>query len=121
MAVSSKEIETLWKRYSDEGSKKGVSVAEFFESNGVPYHTFEKWYRRKFQQPDIVECTVVGGPSSEMRQQPSREATSNEISKSPAVSYVCINLSNGVKIEHRKMSYPELLCFISKLEGLCSL
>lgn len=86
MAVSSKEIETLWKRYSEEGSKKGISVAEFFESNGVPYYTFEKWYKRKFQQPDIVECTVVGGPSSERKQQPSRESAANEISKSPAVS-----------------------------------
>ena len=44
MAVSSKDIETLWKRYSDEYVKKGISVAKFFESNGVPYHTFEKWY-----------------------------------------------------------------------------
>lgn len=121
MAVSSKEIETLWKRYSDEGSKKGISVAEFFESNGVPYHTFEKWYKRKFQQPEIVDCTVVGSPSSERKQQSPRDCVPNETSKSPAVSYVCINLSNGVKIEHRKMSYPELLCFISKLEGLCSL
>ena len=121
MAVSSKEIETLWKRYSDEGSKKGISVAEFFESNGIPYHTFEKWYKRKFQQPNIVECTIVGSSPPETKQQASMEGTANEIPKSPAVSYVCINLSNGVKIEHRKMSYPELLCFISKLEGLCSL
>ena len=121
MAVSSKDIEILWKRYSEEGCKKGISVAEFFESNGVPYHAFEKWYKRKFQQPDIVECTVVGSPCSEMKQQLSREVVSNDVQKSPTVSYVCINLSNGVKIEHRKLSYPDLLCFISKLEGLCSL
>ena len=43
MAVNSKDIETLWKRYSEEGVKKGYSVAQYFESNGVPYHTFEKW------------------------------------------------------------------------------
>ena len=36
MAVSSKDIETLWKRYSSEASKRGVSVTQFFESNGVP-------------------------------------------------------------------------------------
>ena len=42
MAVSSKDIETLWQRYSDEAVKRGVSVAQFFESNGVPYRTFEK-------------------------------------------------------------------------------
>jgi len=44
MAVSSKDIETLWKRYQEDGSKRGISVAKFFESNGIPYHTFEKWY-----------------------------------------------------------------------------
>ena len=44
MAVNSKDIETLWKQYSEEGTKQGISVAQFFESNGVPYHTFEKWY-----------------------------------------------------------------------------
>jgi hypothetical protein len=38
MAVNSKDIETLWKQYSEEGVNKGISVAQFFESNGVPYH-----------------------------------------------------------------------------------
>ncbi len=44
MAVSSKDIETLWKRYSEEGANQKISVVQFFESNGVPYHAFEKWY-----------------------------------------------------------------------------
>ena len=35
MAVNSKDIETLWKQYSEQGINKGVSVAQFFESNGV--------------------------------------------------------------------------------------
>ena len=46
MAVSSKDIETLLKRYSSEASNRGVSVTQFFESNGVPYHVFEKWYKK---------------------------------------------------------------------------
>ena len=44
MTISSKDIEILWKRYSEEGSKRGISVTQYFESNGVPYHVFEKWY-----------------------------------------------------------------------------
>ncbi|MBR3081124.1 MAG: hypothetical protein IKH01_15155 [Prevotella sp.] len=32
MAVNSKDIETLWKQYSEEGVKKGISVVQFFES-----------------------------------------------------------------------------------------
>lgn len=44
MAVNSKYNEALWKQYSEEGVNKGISVAQFFESNGVSYRTFEKWY-----------------------------------------------------------------------------
>ena len=58
MAVSSKEIETLWKRYSEEYSKNGISVAKYFEANGVPYHTFEKWYKKRFTQPNVADCVV---------------------------------------------------------------
>ena len=36
MATSSKDIEILWKRYSDEGVKKGISVTQFFESMVFP-------------------------------------------------------------------------------------
>jgi len=38
MAVNSKDIETLWKRYSEEDIKKDYSLAQYFELNGVPYH-----------------------------------------------------------------------------------
>lgn len=44
MAISCKDIEMPWKRYQEDGSKRRFSVTKFFESNGVPYHTFEKWY-----------------------------------------------------------------------------
>jgi len=35
MAIDSRDIETLWQRYSDEGVNKGLSVAQYFESNGI--------------------------------------------------------------------------------------
>ena len=41
MAVTSKDIEILWSRYQSEGVSKGVSVSQFFEANGIPYHVFE--------------------------------------------------------------------------------
>ena len=37
MAISSKDIETLWGRYQSEGVSKGVSVSQYFEANGIPY------------------------------------------------------------------------------------
>ena len=120
MATSSKDIETLWQRYSEEGSKKGISVRDFFEKNGVPYHVFEKWYKRKYQHPEIVDCKVTGSPDNE-EEQPEKEPCNGDAPKSKAVSYICITFSNGVKVEHRRLNYPELLTFISKLEGLCSI
>ena len=41
MAVSSKDIETLWKHYTEVEYKRGVTVAQYFESNGVPYRVFD--------------------------------------------------------------------------------
>ena len=35
------------------------------------------------------------------------------------VSHVNICLSNGMRIDHHKLSYAELLSFIQKLEPLC--
>ena len=120
MATSSKDIEILWQRYSEEGSKKGISVRDFFEKNGVPYHIFEKWYKRKYQQPEIVDCNVTGSPDLE-EDQSVKEPGNGDSPKPKAISYISITLSNGVKVEHRRLSYPELLTFISKLEGLCSI
>lgn len=119
MATSSKDIEILWQRYSDEGGKQGISVRDFFERNGIPYHVFEKWYKRKFQHPDIVDCNIVGAPQTE--EQPSKDPVETTAAKGKPVAYVSITFSNGVKVEHRRLTYPELLCFISKLESLCSM
>ena len=64
MAISSKNLESLWQRYKAEAVPAGISVNQFFESNGVPYHVFEKWYKKKFQAPNVVECVVAGALDS---------------------------------------------------------
>ena len=122
MAVNSKDIETLWKRYSEEGVIKGISVAQFFESNGVPYHTFEKWYKKKFSKNGIVDCVVSGLPDGTVHVAEGEESgpSDKEKRKDVYVSYVNIGLSNGVKVEHHRLSYGELVCFINKLQSLCS-
>ena len=121
MAVGSKDIETLWKRYSEEGVKKGISVTQFFESNGVPYHTFEKWYKKKFAQVGVVDCVVKGSPDASIESSDDKQETVKADNKnSVSVSYVNIGLSNGIKIEHHRLSYGELVCFITKLQSLCS-
>ena len=125
MAVSSKDIETLWKRYSSEASKRGVSVAQFFESNGVPYHVFEKWYKKKFTQPAVVNCVVKD--TQDVTPQPSKENKVEDIDATTGaddheeknISYVYVGFNDGMKIEHHKLSYNELVSFIKKIQPLC--
>lgn len=118
MAVNVKDIETLWKQYSEEGVRRGISVAQFFESNGVPYRTFEKWYKKKFSSTGIVDCVVSEFPEKDLQDPDdvkiAAEATGKR--REAYVSYVNIDLSNGVRIEHRRLSYGELVCFINNLQ-----
>ena len=125
MAVSSKDIETLWKRYSSEASKRGVSVIQFFESNGVPYHVFEKWYKKKFAQPAVVNCVVketldvAPQPSKEQKMEDLDVTTGAEDLEEKNISYVYVGFNDGMKIEHHKLSYNELVSFIKKIQPLC--
>ena len=122
MAVNSKDIETLWKQYSEEGVKKGISVVQFFEANGVPYNSFEKWYKKKYSNNGIIDCVVSGSPDStiQISEGAKQESSRFEKRSDVYVSYVNIGLSNGIKVEHYRLSYGELVCFINKLQSLCS-
>lgn len=125
MAVSSKDLETLWQRYKAEAVPTGVSVNQFFESNGVPYHVFEKWYKKRFQAPSVVDCVVQGAPlvneevSAKQKQGSSMGTTPAQSADAVVVKYVNLGLSNGMKIEHHNLSYSGLLSFIQKLQALC--
>ncbi len=125
MAISSKDIETLWKRYQEASSKRGVSVTQFFESNGVPYHVFEKWYKTKFTQPAVVNCVVKGNqgvasyPSKENKVNETDVSTVEDDADSKNISYVYVGFNDGMKIEHHKLSYNELVSFIKKIQPLC--
>ena len=122
MAISSKDIETLWKRYSSEAVNRGVSVAQFFESNGVPYHVFEKWYKKKFTQPAVVNCVVK--ETQDEAPQPSKyniaeTDTAVGAAEEKNISYVYVGFNDGMIIEHHKLSYNELVSFIKKIQPLC--
>ena len=121
MAVASKDIEILWSRYQSEGVSKGVSVSQFFEANGIPYHVFEKWYKRRYRQPEVVECQVeddsVPTPSSSAQKSALVLPVTQDASLT--VSHITICLSNGMRIDHHKVGFAELLSFIKKLEPLC--
>ena len=44
---------------------------------------FEKWYKRKYQQPEIVDCKVTGSPDIE-EEQPEKEPCNGDAPKSKA-------------------------------------
>ena len=124
MAVSNKDIEALWKRYSTEYSKNGISVAKYFEANGVPYHAFERWYKKKFSQPNVVDCVVSGVPDDlqptskeESMSSPTASKDSDEDAK--IISYVYVGFSDGMKFEHHILSYSDLVSFIKRIQTLC--
>ena len=121
MAVTSKDIEILWSRYQSEGVSKGVSVTQFFEANGIPYHVFEKWYKKRYRQPDVVECQVDDDsvPTSSSSAQQAAPVPSVPTSASLTVTHITICLSNGLRIDHHKLSFEDLVSFIKKLEPLC--
>ena len=121
MATSSKDIETLWNRYSSEVNKQGISVAQYFESNGIPYHVFEKWDKKRMQPSSVVDCVVSGTPDNIQSSAAVQtvQTVTQEAKSSLTVSYINIGLSNGMKIEHHRISYDEMLIFVQKLQQLC--
>ncbi len=124
MAVSSKDLETLWQRYTAEAVPAGISVNQFFESNGIPYHVFEKWYKKRFQSPNVVDCVVQGTPNASEAVPPKAKATTTmaatvQATDAVVIKYINLGLSNGMKIEHHNLNYASLLSFIQKLQDLC--
>ena len=98
MAVTSKDIEILWSRYQSEGVSKGVSVTQFFEANGIYYHVFEKWYKRRYRQPDVVECQVEddSAPAPSSSAQQIAPVVPASPSASLTVSHICCFLSEAL-------------------------
>jgi hypothetical protein len=120
MALKGKDIEALWNQYSEDGVKRGISVTQFFESNGVPYRSFEKWYKMKFSQAGVADCVLsVSGDGSQVFDSGTSESNTGK-QGDVLISYVTIGMSNGLKIEHHSLSYVDLVCFINKLQPLCS-
>ena len=126
MAVSSKDLESLWQRYTVEAVPAGISVNQFFESKGIPYHVFEKWYKKKFQAPNVVDCVVQGAPEANKTSSSTQKQEATTVPPIPVqsndavvIKYINLGLSNGMKIEHHNLSYASLQSFIQKLHSLC--
>ena len=58
-----------------------------------------------------------------MAPQPSKETTDvgtvSDDTETKIISYVYVGFNDGMKIEHHKLSYNELVSFIQKIQPLC--
>lgn len=73
------------------------------------------------QPSSIVDC-VVSGASDDILATATVQTAQNvkqEARPSITVSYINIGLSNGMKIEHHRINYDEMLSFVQKLQHLC--
>ena len=100
------------------GKKKhsGAYISYIYGTSHVIQHRFQR--RKRAGQG--IGLNSLGNYTL---QDPDGVKTSAETAEKRSdvyISYVNIGLSNGVRIEHHRLSYGELVCFINKLQSLCS-
>ena len=86
-------------------------------------HTFEKWYKKRIAQPEVVDCVVRETPEVvtkvECEEDVAETTAGIENEETKNISYVYVGFTDGMKIEHHKLSYNELVSFIQKIQPLC--
>ena len=99
-----------------EGAKRGSSIAQYCQKNGILYNQYERWYK---QFRNIV-ATPVEIVNENVKEQTLSETVSlkEPMSVNP-VSRIQIELSNGLQITHREIDYRTLCRLVEKIEGLC--
>lgn len=119
---SSSDFERLFIRYKAEAMPEGESIQAFCLKNKVPYNLFHKWYKDTRHQ--IVPVHVEGHPEAESNSPtevpsspvPERKRDTESVSVRIMID---IRMTNGMRIQQRNLTYPDLKNLIVKLEGLC--
>ena len=57
---SASDFEKLWFLYKTDGEPQGLSINDFCLRQGVPYHEFNKWFRKTHKA--VVPVKVEGMP-----------------------------------------------------------
>ena len=115
MTYSSEDFERFYIRYKAEAMPRGVSIQAYCSANNVPYNLFDKWYRDTRHK--IVNVRVDGAPSAEAASASEEQAAVQPSVEVKIKADIC--MTNGLHIQKRGMSYPELKRLISNLEALC--
>lgn len=117
---SSEEFQKLWFLYKMEGEPQKMSIEQFCIQQGIPYQTFNKWFRTK-KKEDVVPVKVVGRDE----EQPSKPEVKHQVKAqptnpdSPEVTFVKLTFGNGLCVTRNNLAYRELKLMVEKLEGLC--
>lgn len=97
-----------------------MSIEQFCIQQGIPYQTFNKWFRTK-KKEDVVPVKVVGRDE----EQPSKPEVKHQVKAqptnpdSPEVTFVKLTFGNGLCVTRNNLAYRELKLMVEKLEGLC--
>ena len=100
--ASTTDFKKLFERYQEEGAKRGISIAQYCQMNGIVYNQYERWYK---QFRNIV-ATPVEIVNENVKEQTLSETVSvKEPMSVKPVSRIQIELSNGLQITHREIDY----------------
>lgn len=44
--ASTTDFKKLFERYQEEGAKRGISIAQYCQMNGIVYNQYERWYKQ---------------------------------------------------------------------------
>ena len=113
--ASSTDFVKLWADYQELVKTQDVSIVDYVQRNGVVYAQFERWFRKHIGGVSIIP--VEEYPSGHSA---SPSPSSPPVASKPAkVHYVCIELSNGLRLCQKCIDYNRLRLLVENLESLC--
>lgn len=100
--ASTTDFKKLFERYQEEGAKRGISIAQYCQMNGIVYNQYERWYK---QFRNIVASSVEIVNENVKEQTLSETVSLKEPMSVKPASRIQIELSNGLQITHREIDY----------------
>ena len=120
---SASDFEKLWFLYKTDGEPQGLSINDFCLRQGVPYHEFNKWFRKTHKA--VVPVKVEGmpgyddGPDDELSDMELSQSKLSNNKRSSGGILVSIQTRDGLHIRSGNLDYRGLVALVEKLEGLC--
>ena len=118
--ISNTDLEKAWFLYKTEAQPRGMSINEFCQIKGIPYHEFEKWYKKTHRTVAPVE--IIGKPEQhdEASSDVSKEKDFRKMTSSGKGDLlVTIKNRRGLCLSQSGLDYEGLKLLVERLEGLC--